>query len=278
MLRYHKHLIDRKKHDKCLFRAFYAKLRIETSRTVGCRGMSLSYFFIEFSWRATLNSSRYFAPHAFTIRSIFCWRGSKRENDGDDDDVAGSLRVNRDTRERGRTNGDFEIGRMERVLNIAEVRRRNVDGSPYLSSVAVVAADADRVGAGNGISARRSQWRWQARTATTPSRISNIVTWNNHRSENAQGVSASKAHWSRIQSYSSFLDFIDRCIHGDFAEVSKNLNGCRTENNFVRLSKFLDRTLKLIARMSKNFDKRGESYQDDTFPLSDMLTAIIKTI
>jgi len=80
------------------------------------------------------------------------------------------------------------FGRMERVLNIAEVRRRNVDGSPYLSSVAVVAADADRVGAGNGISARRSQWRWQARTATTPSRISNIVTWNNHCSENAQGV------------------------------------------------------------------------------------------
>ena len=166
------------------------------------------------------------------------------------------------------------FGRMERVLNIAEVRRRNVDGSPYLSSVAVVAADADRVGAGNGISARRSQWRWQARTATTPSRISNIVTWNNHRSENAQGVGDSKAHWSRIQSHGSFLDFIDRCIH----EVSKNLDGCRTENNFVRLSKFLDRTLKLIARMSKNFDKRGESYQDDIFPLSDMLTAIIKTI
>ena len=255
------------------FRAFYAKLRIETSRTVGCRGMSLSCFL-----SSSLDERLSTVPAiSLRTRSLFdrpfVGVGASEKTTATTTMFAGSLRVNRDTtRERGRTNGDFEIRRMERVLNIAEVRRRNVDGSPYLSSVAVVAVDADRVGAGNGISARRSQWRWQARTATTPSRISNIVTWNNHRSENAQGVADSKAHWSRIQSHGSFLDFIDRCIHGDFAEESKNLDGCRTENNFVRLSKFLDRTFKLIARMSKNFDKREESYQDDTFTLSDMLT------
>jgi len=40
-------------------------------------------------------------------------------------------------------------------------------------------------------------------------------------------------------------------IHGenDFAEKFKNIAKYRSENNFVNPSKFLGRTLKLIARM-----------------------------
>lgn len=75
-----------------LYFAICAKLWIETSRTVSRRSMSVS-FLLFYRALSTIESSRYFAPRAFTIRSTFCRRGSGRENDdddGDDDDVAGS--------------------------------------------------------------------------------------------------------------------------------------------------------------------------------------------
>jgi len=39
----------------------------------------------------------------------------------------------------------------------------------------------------------------------------------------------------------------------DFAEISKNLTRYRSKNNFIKPPKFLDKTPKLITRMSKFF-------------------------
>jgi len=50
-------------------------------------------------------------------------------------------------------------------------------------------------------------------------------------------------------------------FHGenDFAKVSKSLARYRSDNNFVKSSKFLSKTLKLTARMSKDLQKNSNN-------------------
>jgi len=145
-------------------RAFYAKLRIETFWIVGRRSMSVS--FLLFYRALSTSDSRQFPLFRFarvhhSIDLLSAWeqarkRRRRRRRWRQRRQRRRSRRfsrVNRDTtREREAERRDFEVRRMERVLNIAEARRRNVDSSPVSIQLRCATADTDRVGAGNGIS------------------------------------------------------------------------------------------------------------------------------
>lgn len=164
-----------------LYFAICAKSRIETSRTVSRRSMSVSFLLF---YRALSRQSPLFrsARVHHSIDLLSAWeRARKRRRWRRRRQRRRFSRMNRDTtRERGcaeRRNG--EISRSGE-WNAYWISRKRGEGMSmavrYLSSVAVAAADADRVGAGNGISASRSRW---CPARSSPSQILNVVTRNN---------------------------------------------------------------------------------------------------
>lgn len=189
------------------------KLRFETSRTHRSPGR-VCLFLAFLSRRASLDSSCYFAPRAFTIRSTFCRRGNGRENDDEDDVVvifvvvvaaaAGSLAWIEIPwgREVARNGGISRSGEW----NAYWISRKRDEGmsiaAQYLSSIAA-AADADRVDAGNGTGVA---------IVTTMSRVQLLLhqfrAIRNNRDERTR---ARRSYRSKIRSRGSFLDFADRC-------------------------------------------------------------------